>query len=264
MSNSVRVPRGDQQYIAWLLQRVGVWAGGQGGPPNIGLTSSQVAALAALASEAQAKLQIAQEARAVARAAKLDKDMAIAASRAMLGGDIEIIDGFAKTTGDEGVYVRAQIDPPKPPTPRTDAPIPTNLIITPTTNGRMRLSFEASKGAGSVFIVQRRHKPIGGEPTAWQLVDTISTKWWMDVNVPSGLEWVRYQVATKLTNGVRSDWSVDRAFFFGAVPEQAAATVQAQQASGGGGGGGGGQSLTIEDAQALKDAQTAKGAMKAS
>ena len=221
MTNTIRVPRGDQQYITWLLQHVAIWAGGQGGVPDIGLTSTQVAALAALATEAQAKLQVAQEARTVARAATLDKDMAIAASRAVLGGSIEIIDGYAKTTNDEGVYVRAQIAPPKPPAPRTDAPIPTNLIITPTTNGRMRLSFEASKGAGSVSSAQRRHKTIGGQETTWQLVDTISTKWWIDVNVPTGLEWVRYQVATKLTNGVRSDWSVDRAFFFWAVPEQA-------------------------------------------
>lgn len=63
--------------------------------------------------------------------------------------------------------------------------------------------------------------------------------------MPGGVEWIGYQVATKLTNNVRSDWSDERVFNFGTIGGESAGET--------------GETLTIEDAQALRDAQTAKG-----
>ncbi|MEQ8316261.1 MAG: hypothetical protein RIE77_10330 [Phycisphaerales bacterium] len=74
-----------------------------------------------------------------------------------------------------------------------------------------------------------------------------------------GLEWIAYQVATRLTTSVVSDWSDEKTFNFGTIGNQNPASTSAPTSSGPDGG----ETLTIEDAQQLKDAQTAKGADKA-
>lgn len=214
MTTSTRVPRRLDQFVPWLQSHVTLWTG-QGTPPDIGLTTQQVADLSTLADDFVNKYDLAQSARADAKAATLEQNLALDAVRAMLGGDIEIIDGYAKTTGDPGVYARAQIDPPKPGTPRETAPIPTDLTIRAGSFGDLSLSFDASKGQGSVFIIERQLRPIGGEPEAWTYADTSSEKTWTDTSVPSGIASVRYRVRTKLTNGVLSDWSEDKGFFYG-------------------------------------------------
>lgn len=232
MTTSTRVPRRLDQFVPWLQSHVTLWSG-QGTPPDIGLTATQVADLAALSDDFVAKYDAAQSARADAKAATLEQNLALDAVRAMLGGDIEIIDGYAKTTADPGVYARAQIDPPKPGAPRETAPVPTDLSIRAGSFGDLNLSFDASKGQGSVFIIERQLRPIGGEPEAWTYADTSSDKAWTDTSVPRGIASVRYRVRTKLTNGVVSDWSEDKGFFYG---------------TDGGAGAGGGESLPFGEA----------------
>jgi len=260
MPQTPRVPRRLDQFVPWLQSRVTIWTGGQGGPPDIGLSAQQISDLALLKDDFVAKYNAAQSARSQAKAATLEQNLALDAVRAMLGGNIEIIDGYAKTTSDPGVYARAQIDPPKSASPREEAPVPTDLGIRATSFGDLVLTFDANKGQGSVFIIERQLRPIGGEPGAWTYADTSSEKTWTDTSVPNGIASVRYRVRTKLTNGVLSDWSEDKGFFYG--------TDGGVGGGAGGGvasgvGGGESQPITIEDAQALKDAQTAKGADKA-
>ncbi|MFI4915262.1 MAG: hypothetical protein ACIAS6_01995, partial [Phycisphaerales bacterium JB060] len=146
-----------------------------------------------------------------------------------------------------------------------EAPIPTDLQLRSTTNGNLVLTFEANKGQGSLFVIQRRYKTLDGVVTGFQYMETTGEKTFTDTDVPGGIEWIAYQVATRLTNNVLSDWSDEKTFNFGTIGNQNPAPVQGQQASGdsGGGGGDGGEGLTIEEAQQLKDAQTAKGADKA-
>jgi hypothetical protein len=255
-----RLPEKEQEFLTWAANHLTVWAG-QSTPPNIGVTSEQITA-------AQAKLAAAQDALAAALVIRQestsvteDKDQKVEDLRATIGGLVTQIEGYAKATGDAGVYVRAQFAPPKPREPRTEAPVPTNLDLQSTTNGNLVLTFEANKGTGSVFVIQRSIKPIGGEEQPFVYMDTTAEKTWTDTSVPSGLDWVSYQVATKLTNGVRSDWANAERFNFGTFGNQSSAQAQASAKSGGGGGGGDGgpDGLTIDDAQKLKNAQTAKG-----
>ncbi|MEQ8845371.1 MAG: hypothetical protein RIB58_11010 [Phycisphaerales bacterium] len=248
MSNE-RVPRAEAEFVDWLRDRVALWTGGQSGPPDIGLTAAQIATLSGLSATLDDKYQQLKDLKAQKKAARVEKDTALEAARAMLGGSIEIIDGYAKTTSDPDVYARAQIDPPRPRTPRSEAPVPTNLALRSTTNGRLVLSFDANKGLGSVFVIQRRIKPIGQNVGPFTYMDTTGQKSWTDEHVPGGIEWVGYQVATKLTNNVRSDWSDERVFNFGTIGGESA--------------GAGGETITIDQAQKLKDAQTAKGKDKA-
>ncbi|MFI4915512.1 MAG: hypothetical protein ACIAS6_03260 [Phycisphaerales bacterium JB060] len=257
-----RVPDREQEFLNWSAAHLAIWAG-QGVAPTIGMTPEQVAA-------AQLKLDQAQAAWSSAEAVRLDsvtkteiKDQKMDSLRTVMGGLVGQVDGFARATEDQSVYTKASIPKPKDRTPRTDAPVPTDLDIRSTTNGNLRLTFEANKGQGMVFVIQRSYETVDGVETSFQYVDTTADKAWTDTSVPNGLKWIGYQVASRLTNNVLSDWSPMRLFNFGTAGNQNPASAQATSQSGGGGEGSGGDGpgggVTIEDAQALKDAQTAKG-----
>ncbi|MCW5757855.1 MAG: hypothetical protein KIT54_11520 [Phycisphaeraceae bacterium] len=252
-----RLPDTDQGLLNWASQRLAIWAG-QGSPPNIGITSDQVAEALAKLSQAQAALTAAEAIRQESINQTAIKDQLVGDLRATVAGLVTQIEGFAKASGDPGVYTRANVPAPKAKTPRTEAPVPGNLKIESTTNGNLRLTYDANKGVGSVFVIQRRVKPIGQPAEEFQFKVTTAEKTWLDTGVPHGLEWVAYQVATKLTNGVLSDWCNAATFNFGTIASVMKPT-KAQQATGDGPG----ESLTIDDAQALRDAQTAKGKGKA-
>ncbi|MEQ8317295.1 MAG: hypothetical protein RIE77_06875 [Phycisphaerales bacterium] len=245
-----RLPNREEAFLTWTQQHLALWAA-TGVPPTIGLTDEQVAS-------AQAKLDSAQALRSSAIAARLasvtrtsEKDAIVGELRSVMGGLVGQVDGFARATEDESVYDKASIPKPKDPEPRTEAPVPAMLALRSTTNGNLVLTFEANKGQGSVFVIQRRYETVDGVASDFQYQDTTGEKAWTDTSVPGGLKWIGYQVATRLTNNVLSDWSDEKQFNFGTIGSESPVT------------GGGEESLTIEDAQALKDAQTAKGADKA-
>ena len=246
-----RVPRTEAEFVPWLKDHVTIWQGGQSGPPDIGLTPAQITALAGLSTTLEQKYQQLKDLKSLKKAARVEKDTALAAARAMVGGDIEIIDGYAKTSGDPDVYARAQIDPPKTRSPREDAPIPAGIEVDATTDGALEVTFKATKGGGAVFIIERQLVASGGVTGPWQYATTSAEKRWLDADVPQGLDEVRYRIRTKLTNGVLSQWSSPVPFFFGTGSSSASGSTTASAAEADG--------LTIDDAQALRDAQTAKG-----
>lgn len=47
-----------------------------------------------------------------------------------------------------------------------------------------------------MFLIQRGCKAIGSPETQYELVASIAEKAWTDLAVPTGLEWIGYQVAT--------------------------------------------------------------------
>ena len=249
------IERTQQGTLDFFTRRIDAWTENAA---LLNLSAEDLAALSAFLSDAQTKFTEAKEALDDARA-KVDlQDEAIDDLYNFGSLLVQQIRVAAKKDGTDEIYALAKIEPPKKPSARTEAPVPTNLRLRNTTNGNLVLSFTANKGQGSVFVIQRQYKTVGGTLTQYEYMDTTSEKTWTDTNVPSGLEWIGYQVATKLTNGVVSDWSDRKDFNFGGVSNQAATPAQAQQ-SAAADTDGEGQTLTIEDAQALKDAQTAKG-----
>ena len=214
-------------------------------------TPEQIAAAQVKLAEAETALAEAEAIRTESVNKTAIKDAKLASLRKVVGGLVIQIEGFAKATENEGVYTIASIPKPKDPTPRTEAPVPAKLTLRSTTNGNLVLTFEANKGQGSVFVIQRRSETVDGVVSDFQYQDTTGEKAWTDENVPGGLKWVGYQVATRLTNNVLSDWSDEKQFNFGTIGGQSPVTS------------GGEETLTIDDAQALKDAQTAKGRHKA-
>ena len=112
------------------------------------------------------------------------------------------------------------------------------------------------QGAGTVFLLQRQIVAEGGTIGDWTELATLSEKRYLDEHVPTGIRQVNYRVRAQTTNGVLSPWSFPVPFYLG-TGGGAGASASTQAASSGGPDGG--ESITIEDAQQLKDAQTAKG-----
>lgn len=263
-----RIPNDEAGMIAWAAYHLPIW-GANGVAPTIGMTPEQVAAAQLELDAVEAARATAVQIRAQSLAKTLDKDQKVDALRGTLGGLVTQVDGFAKSTKDQSVYVRAEIPEPAPRTPRSEADMPTNLATISQTDGSVLVTFDAVKGAGTVFLLQRQFVSEGGVIGDWTDTATLSEKKYLDENVPSGLRLVNYRVRAQTTNGVLSPWTFPVPFYLGtgggAGASSASATAESQASTTGGGGDGpdGGESLTIEDAQKLKDAQTAKGKDKA-
>ena len=252
-----------QGTLNFVSQRIALWTENAAA---LTLSTQDTATLSALLSDAQSKFDEAKESWNEYRAKVDAQDEAIAALYEFASLLVQQIRVAAKKNGTNELYQLAQIEPPRKPTARTEAPIPTNLSTDSTTSGQVVLTFQGSKAGGVVFEVQRQLVPVGELPGPWQPLGTIGTKEFTDQNVPSGMAQINYRVRTILTTGIVSQWSLPAPFYFGsgnqATPPaarsaaEAAETAPTPQAESG-------QGLTIEDAQALKDAQTAKGKDKA-
>jgi hypothetical protein len=253
-----------QGTLDFVSQRINLWTENAA---ELTLSLEDTTTLAALLSDAQTKFTDAKETWNEYKAKVDAQDEAIAALYEFASLLVQQIRVAAKKDGTDELYVLAQIDPPKKPASRTEAPIPTNLATTSTTTGDVVLRFEGSKAGGVLFELQRQLQPIGQQPGGWDTLATIAQKEYVDGAVPSGLAAVRYRVRTQLTTGILSQWSYPAPFYFGngnqAATAQAAAPQAAADATPDAGGGEGGDGLTIDDAQQLKDAQTAKGKPKA-
>jgi hypothetical protein len=252
-----RIPNDEGGMMNWAAYHLALWAG-QGVAPTIGVTPEQVAAAQLELEAVETAVSAAATIRAQSLAKTQDKDQKIDALRKTLGGLVTQVEGFAKATKDQSVYVKAEIPEPAPKTPRSEAPAPTGLSTTSQTDGSVLVSFEANKGAGTVFLLQRQLLSEGGTLGDWADLATLSEKTYLDEHVPSGLRLVNYRVRAQTTNGVLSPWTFPVPFYLGTGGGSSSASTTAT-ASASSPEPEGGQSVTIQDARALKDAQTAKG-----
>ncbi|MEQ8316375.1 MAG: hypothetical protein RIE77_10905 [Phycisphaerales bacterium] len=219
-----RTPQSDTQFVTWASDHVAVWAG-NGTPPDIGLTTEQVAAAQLLVDDAEEKLDAQRAARDAAKAATAEKDTSVDALRASIGGLIGIIDGYAKNTADPDVYARAQIDAPRPAAPRTDAPTPTDVQASLLNDGTVEFRFRVASGGGAVYLVQRQTVSATGEEGQFENVGQADDlKRYFDASVPTGVRSVSYRARTRLTNGELSDWSETATVRFGTAGGTGSAT----------------------------------------
>jgi hypothetical protein len=207
MSNG-RIPRTDASFIAWARQRANQWAGGQSGPPEIGLDPLEVASFEAKTAAAEAAYQTMLDARSAARDARAAKDVAFADLRSEASSDLARIDAFATTTNDPGVYPLAGVPEPKTPSERGAPNAPTDLRSTVDTDGSIELSFKVATGGGATYLVQRRITSIDGLASDYEFIGFADEdKRFVDNAVPKGIQSVGYRVAARLTSGPQSSWS---------------------------------------------------------
>lgn len=210
-----RKPIKDAQLLQYTANLFAVWTGGQGGPPDIGLSVEQIAELGVSLTTAQNAKTSQVTAQSAAKAASTGKRNAFKALRKKLGGLIDIVEGYAKTTGDPDVYQRAHLDPPAPPTPRSTAAQPEDVRTRVRTDGTIEVAFTVTSGGGATYDVQRQTVLLGGEVGPWTSLATIGKKVFIDPEVPIGLRQALYRVRTTLSNGVVSEWSEPSVTNFG-------------------------------------------------
>ena len=206
--SSGRIPRTDATFIAWARQRANQWAGGQGGPPEIGLDPSEIAAFEAKTAAAEAAYQQMLDMRSAARDATSAKDVAFADLRLEASSDLARIDAYATTTNDPGVYPLAGIPEPKTPSERGAPGAPTDLRSTVGTDGSIELTFKVATGGGATYLVQRRITAIDGVVGQYEFIGFADeNKTFTDTAVPTGIQSVGYRVAARLSSGPQGGWS---------------------------------------------------------
>lgn len=210
-----RKPIKDAQLLQYAADLFAVWSGNQGTPPDIGVSADQVAELGTTLTTAQNAKTTQSAAASSAKAASTGKRNAFKDLRTKLGGLIDIVEGYAKSSGDPGVYQRAHIDPPAPPTPRSEAAQPEDVRTRVRTDGTIEVAFTVTSGGGATYDVQRQTVLLTGEVGPWTSLATIGKKEFIDPAVPVGLRQVLYRVRTTLSNGVASEWSEPSVTNFG-------------------------------------------------
>ncbi|MEQ9097191.1 MAG: hypothetical protein RIE32_13120 [Phycisphaerales bacterium] len=226
-----RKPEQEAAFIAWSRARVNQWLGGQAGPPNIGLTIDQINQADALVTDLETKHASMIAKRDAAETATGVKDTAYAETDSYMAGMIDIIDGFAKSTKDPGVYALAGIAEPKKPSARTEAPTPADIATRITSNGDVVFTFKVAAGGSATFPVQRKTISLDGYTGPWEDLGLAnSDKKYTDRTANSGVSAYIYRVATRLTTGVQSEWSEWATASFGVDPGVVARAVEAARA----------------------------------
>ncbi|MEO1277758.1 MAG: hypothetical protein AAFV77_02245 [Planctomycetota bacterium] len=210
-----RQPSTDAALLQYASDLFTVWSGNAGTPPDIGLSPEQVADLGITLNSAEDAKTNQIATASAAKAASTGKRNAFKDLRTKLGGLIDIVEGYAKSSGDPDVYQRAHIDPPAPPTPRSEAAQPEDVRTRVRTDGSIEVAFTVTTGGGATFDTQRQTVTLSGEAGPWTSLATIGGKEFIDPEVPVGLRQVLYRVRTTLSNGVASEWSEPSVTNFG-------------------------------------------------
>lgn len=184
--------------IEFFEQHLPVWAVN---PTAIGLAAADVAALAALTSQARDDYENARADRNTAKASTTTQNNSVSAMYDVGSTFIKTIRAFAEKTNNPAVYTSAQIPPPAPPAPLGPPEAPTNAVATLNTNGQIEVRWDGSRDGGTSFRVERRTTPVGGAPSAWTLVNVVEERSYIDSGVPQGVATVSYRIMSQRAGG---------------------------------------------------------------
>ncbi|UYV12933.1 MAG: hypothetical protein NCW75_01295 [Phycisphaera sp.] len=226
---SPRYPDKEALLLAWARHHATVWAGGQAGPPDTGLDLAQIQAFEATVSAAEDSLVDRTAKKAAAKASTTAKKNAFKLMKNRLSSCVATIDAYVKDTQDEGVYVRAELDPPKEPSERPAPAKPGDLSLTSFSDGSLRLAFKVA-AAGAVFEVQRSTTDLVGQESPWATIAVTGEKMHTDPAVPGGLRSVSYRVRGIIGNNNTGAWSTPEPLNFGSQGSQAGPATAADAA----------------------------------
>ncbi|KAA0212970.1 MAG: hypothetical protein DYG94_13435 [Leptolyngbya sp. PLA3] len=182
------VPKTIADRLAFYEQHAPVWAAAA---TTIGLSVTQVTALAALVNDARVAFDDAQAARNASKAATVLQANAMS-TLSDFGADlIKTIRAYAETNNNPDVYATAQIPPPAPPTPAGPPDMPTDLAASFLFPWGIRLTWKGSVAQGAYFGVFRR---LRGESN-FTFVQTTKEKSFDDTSLPAGVASVDYYIA---------------------------------------------------------------------
>lgn len=181
------VPNTIEGKIEFFEQRLPLW---QANPGLLGLDAGELAAMAALTTQARAQYEAALASRIAAKAATLEQNNAVA-NMANYGGKlVNTIRNEAEKTNNPNIYAQAGIDAPKPPTPAGAPEQPTNLVASLLPGGGLRIAWDGSVAQSAYFSVYRRVGSAG----AFTLLDSVDEKFFDDFGIPAGSSSITYYI----------------------------------------------------------------------
>lgn len=185
------VPVNKPEFLQFCTDHITPW---QANAVAIGLTSTQVTDWKNLVSAAQTAYNAASSAREAARSATMASNQAISAARAKTAELVRLIKNQAVSTGDDNVYVLAQVPEPADPSSLPPPGQPFMLAATLEVGGALTVSWKSNNPEGSTgtfYLVRRRLSSSG--PFTF-IGGSGSAKRFTDATVPAGTAVVQYQV----------------------------------------------------------------------
>lgn len=193
------VPTNKQDRLVFYEGHIGMWTEHYS---DLGITSAECAALAALITAGRAAYTTQVDNAAIARASTSDANIAIAAIHALGAPMIAKIKAYAETTNDPGVLNTAGLPQPSPDSPVGPPGKPTDFTVLLNQGGSLTIKWKCTNpigGTGTVYEVQRRLSP--GGPFTYVGVSG-GDKTYNDETLPAGSTGVAYRV-TGLRSGLR-------------------------------------------------------------
>lgn len=185
------IPAKKSDFLQFCTDHLTPW---QANPVEIGLTSTLVGDWKNLVSAAQAAFDAASSAHEAAKSATMASNQAISTARSKTAELVRLIKNQAASTGDDNVYVLAQIPEPADPSTLPPPGQPFMLSAALEVGGVLTVSWKCNNpdGASGTFYLVRRRLSSSG-PFSF-IGGSGSAKRFIDASVPAGTAVVQYQV----------------------------------------------------------------------
>lgn len=211
------VPVTHSAMLDFYLTHAAAW---QTDPGAVGLTPEVAAAVREAVEAATAARNVGYRLRQQMLAATLEYRRALAQLGTVGSAAMSMIRAHAEVTGDESIYPRAQIPPPRRPTRAPEPVSPTDLSAHPLADGTIRLKWRGTVALNQSFEVLRS---VDEGPRVF--LAGMRTKEWVDQDVPAQVRSIRYQVYS-VRGGKRSARATTASVRFGTREGQAAGQSQ--------------------------------------
>lgn len=202
------IPGGRDAMLTFYQNRIDLWSSNAA---DIGLAPETVLALKDSLDAALAQLALAQQTRDLAKTETGVLNAMAAATRALGGAAMATIRAYAESTGDEKVFQKANIPPPKPPQPAGPPSPAQNLVADPHPNGTIELKWKGTVAQNASFDIER--SVDGG---SYVFIRNTRDKAWIDEAVPMNSAFITYRIYG-VRDGKRSV-SVSATVQFGTLP----------------------------------------------
>ncbi|QQS10344.1 MAG: fibronectin type III domain-containing protein [Phycisphaerales bacterium] len=193
---ATNLPEKIDEFLAWADNHQGLWTSS---PENIGLTAAEALEFKTMANDLQTLRSAAIAAREASRGATLDQNEGLRDTRRKAGELVNTIKAFAERTGNSEVYALAGVSPDAPRGQAPDPTPPFDFVATIDSFGDLTLSWKSRQPAGvsgTTFQVSRQMNGTG----AWEILDTVGLREFVDETIPQGTNSVAYIVRAKRSN----------------------------------------------------------------
>lgn len=207
------LPSKKSELLAFITTRADTWVDKAA---EIGLSSAQANKVKSDLEAAVGAFEDADVARAAAKSATMDSDLAIADLRTSAADAVKTIRNFAERSNDPGVYALAQIPAPGTRGPSLPPGQPTDLRATLEPGGAITLNWKATNPGSVSRVVYLIGRRLDAQ-TTFTTIDFVGGKEFTDATLPLGTRTATYLI-TPRAGGLTGPASAQFTVQFGVAP----------------------------------------------